>query len=132
MQGVNMDWILLVIGLLAGGAGGAGIVAGLSKNKDPKIIEKTIEVDSKLTDQAILQVPCSADFITKHTAALCREMWCRMHMRSGNQSNKASSQECEAISNANNKRLIYESCLEYARGDDNTRKQCIEFFDRRI
>lgn len=127
-----MDWILLVIGLLAGIAGGAGVTAGVMKNKEPRIIEKTIEVDRSLSNADLLKVPCSKEYIKENGEALCREMFCRMNTRSGNQSNAASAKECEAISNTINKSYVLKKCKDLSKGDADKEKACVEFFDRRL
>ena len=134
-----MDWILLVVGFLVGAAGGAGLTAGVLKNKEPQIIEKTIEVDRSLTSADLLKVPCSKEYMEQHTSALCSLMFCRMNTRSGNQSNAASAKECEAISNTINKRYILDQCHKVAakldlkaQEYDAKVKSCLEFYDRRI
>jgi hypothetical protein len=129
---LKMDWILLIIGLIAGAAGGAGITAGIMKNKEPRIIEKTIEVDRSLSNADLLKVPCSKEYIQDKGEALCREMFCRMNTRSGNQSNAASAKECELISNTINKSYVLEKCKELGKQDAVKEKACIEFFDRRL
>ena len=129
---MKMDWILLIIGLVVGAAGGAGITAGVIKNKEPRIIEKTIEVDRSLSNADLLKVPCSAIYIKENGEALCREMFCRMNTRSGNQSNTASAKECEAISNTINKSYVLKKCKDLGKEDADKEKACIEFFDRRL
>ena len=128
----KMEWILLAIGIIAGALGGAGITAGVIKNKEPRIIEKTIEVDRSLSNADLLKVPCSEAYIKQNGEALCREMFCRMNTRSGNQSNAASARECEAISNTINKSYVLKKCKEMGKGNDDKEKACIEFFDRRL
>lgn len=130
--GISMDGLLLIICMLAGGLGGAGITAGFMKTKDPKIIEKTIEVDRSLSNADLLKIPCSENYIKEKGQLLCREMFCRMNTRSGNQSNVASAKECEAISNIINKSHIIKYCSSYAQQDDKKERSCLEFFDRRL
>ena len=134
-----MDWVLLVVGFLVGAAGGAGLTAGVLKNKEPRIIKKTIQVDRSLTSADLLKVPCSKEYMEQHTSALCSLMFCRMNTRSGNQSNAASAQECEAISNTLNKRYILNQCNKVAekldlkaQEYDAKVKACLEFYDRRL
>ena len=136
---MKMDWLLLVIGFLVGAAGGAGLTAGVIKNKEPRVIEKTIEVDRSLTSADLLKVPCSSEYIKDHGPSMCREMFCRMNTRSGNQSNAASAKECEAISNTINKQYILDQCYKMAAKLDlqaqeleAREKACLEFFDRRL
>jgi hypothetical protein len=137
---LKMEWIIAVIAFLVGGGAGAGITASLLK-KEPQvqIVEKMVEVDNSLSDTDLLKVPCSAEYMEKNGEALCREMFCRMNTRSGNQSNAATAQECEAISNTINKAFVQKHCTEMAKMSDTTaeefdkvNKACIEFFDRRL
>jgi len=143
----KMEWIIGIVALIVGAGSGTGITYSLMKNKKPqiqivetnKVIEKMVEVDRSLTDQDLLKVPCSKEYMEKNGDILCREMFCRMNTRSGNSSNSASSKECETIGNILNKRSIYKLCEEAAKVSDTTdtefdtkKKQCIEFFDRRI
>ncbi len=130
--GIDMEWVLLVIGLIAGGAAGAGVTVGIIKNKPARIVEKMIEVDSSLSDADLLKIPCSSEYIKDKGEALCREMFCRMNTRSGNQSNAASAKECEAISNTINKSYVLSKCHEMSSGDQTKIKNCIDFFDRRL
>ena len=137
---LKMEWVIAIVAFLVGGGAGAGITASLMK-KEPevKVIEKMVEVDSSLSDTDLLKVPCSAEYMEKNGEALCREMFCRMNTRSGNQSNAATAQECEAISNTINKAFVQKHCYEMAKASDTTgeeydkvAKECIEFFDRRL
>ena len=136
----KMEWVIAVIAFLVGGGAGAGITHSLMK-KEPqvKIVEKMVEVDNSLSNTDLLKVPCSSDYMEKNGEALCREMFCRMNTRSGNQSNAATAQECEAISNTINKAFVQKHCTEMAKESDTTgeeydkvNKACIEFFDRRL
>ena len=136
----KMEWVIAVIAFLVGGGAGAGITHSLMK-KEPqvKIVEKMIEVDNSLSDTDLLKIPCSAEYMEKNGEALCREMFCRMNTRSGNQSNSASAQECEAISNTINKAFVQKHCSKLAdtldlkaQEHEAKVKSCIEFFDRRL
>ena len=90
-----MEWVIAVVAFIAGG----GITSAIVKNKPAEIqvVEKMVEVDTSLSDTDLLQVPCSSEYMEKNGEALCREMFCRMNTRSGNESNAATAQECEAI-----------------------------------
>ena len=75
----------------------------------------------------------------KNGEQLCREMFCRMNTRGGATQQTATSKECEAISNTINKAFIQETCSGLAKEMDvtsveydNSYKNCIEFFDRRL
>ena len=136
-----MEWVIAIVAFLVGGAAGGGITAAVIKNKpaEIKVIEKMVEVDNSLSDTDLLKVPCSAEYMEKNGEALCREMFCRMNTRSGNQSNAATAQECEAISNTINKAFVQKHCADVAKASgttgeefDKVNKACIEFFDRRL
>lgn len=138
---VNMEWILLAVGLLVG----SGSTWGIMKNRPPKIvetnkvIEKMVEVDKNLTDTDLLKIPCSLEFLKENGSALCRELYCRMSTRGGATQQTATSKECEAIGNILNKDLILKICSKRALAKDlqaheleAAEKDCISFFDRRI
>ena len=133
-----MEWIVAAVAFLVGGGVGGGVTWSLMKDKEPvvietnKVVEKMVEVDSSLTDQDLLKIPCSSEYMEKNGEGLCREMFCRMNTRSGNQSNAATAKECEAISNTINKAFVQEHCQTLSAGDDEKNKACIEFFDRRL
>ena len=66
-------------------------------------------------------------------------MFCRMNTRGGATQQTASSKECEAIGNILNKNTILRACEEAAKKADlkaqefdKRKKECIEFFDRRL
>lgn len=138
-----MEWVLLAVGLVVGGGSGAGITFAFMKNKKPlvvetnKVVEKMVEVDLSLTETDLLQIPCSSEYISKHGESLCREMFCRMNTRSGNQANAATSKECESISNLINSSLIISTCkIEKKEGqtEEDIRAQkesCIRVFEKR-
>ena len=135
-----MEWIVGVVAFIIGAGGGTGITWSLMKNRkvDPvivetnKVVEKMVEVDNSLTDQDLLKIPCSKEYMEANGEGLCREKFCRMNTRSGNQSNSATAKECEAISNTINKAFVQEHCQTLSGGDDEKNKACIEFFDRRL
>ena len=135
-----MEWIIAAVAFLVGSGAGTGITWSLMKNRKPevqivetnKVVEKMVEVDNSLTDQDLLKIPCSKDYMEANGEGLCREMFCRMNTRSGNQSNAATAKECEAISNTINKAFVQKHCKMLYKDNDEKEKQCIEFFDRRL
>ena len=81
-------YILIALGgLIVGGGSTAAIMLKVLKSKDAppviveQIAEQQIEVQKQLTQTDLLEVPCSAEFIDKHSDLLCREMFCRMQTR---------------------------------------------------
>ena len=140
---IKMEWVLLAVGLIVGGGSGAGITFAFMKNKKPvvvetnKVVEKMVEVDLSLTETDLLKIPCSAEYIEAHGESLCREMFCRMNTRSGNQANSASQKECESISNLINSSLIIDTCkIEPKEGQTEEdiraeRENCIRVFEKR-
>ena len=130
-----MEWVFLVVGIIVGAGSGTGVTWAFLRNKKPeiietnKVVEKMVEVDNSLTETDLLKVPCSASYIEKNGESLCREMFCRMNTRSGNQSNAASSKECESISNLINTKVIIDACKEYA--EENKKEQCERLFEKR-
>tara|TARA_B100001287_G_scaffold263605_2_gene254653 strand:- start:181 stop:609 length:429 start_codon:yes stop_codon:yes gene_type:complete len=140
LKGIKMEWLIVAIAFVVGSGAGTGITWSIMKNKKPKVqivetnkvVEKMVEVDNSLTDQDLLKIPCSKEYMEKNGEGLCREMFCRMNTRSGNQSNAATAKECEAIGNILNKKMILKKCEDLAKGDATKKKECIEFFDRRL
>jgi hypothetical protein len=121
----KMEWILLAIGLVAGGAGGF-FVGKQTAPSEPIIIQQPPPVTGsaagdKLADIDLVKVPCSTEFITANGDLLCRELFCRMQQRGID--SQTSSADCAAISNINNSlriiELIEESCkIDTAETDD--------------
>ena len=113
----KMEWIVGLAAFIVGAGGGTGVTWAIMRKQEPtivetnKVVEKMVEVDLSLTETDLLKTPCSADFIDKHGESLCREMFCRMNTRSGNQANSASQKECESISNIINSELIIKKCF---------------------
>ena len=108
-------YILIALGgLIVGGGSTAAIMLKVLKSKDAppviveQIAEQQIEVQKQLTQTDLLEVPCSNEFIDKHSDLLCREMFCRMQTR-GIDSQTAGA-ECESISNIQNSLMILKSC----------------------
>ena len=110
-------WAWILIGVVAGGGGTAGTFLALNKNIDPptvvivpdnKVAEDQIAVQKQLTNIDLLEVPCSMEYINKHTDGLCREMFCRMTTRGID--SKTSGQECESIGNILNSIVILKAC----------------------
>ena len=135
-----MEIVVGIIAFIVGAGGGTGITWSIMKKRQPevrvvetnKVVEKMVEVDNSLTEKDLLKIPCSKEYMEKNGEGLCREMFCRMNTRSGNQSNAATAKECEAISNTINKAFVQKHCKDLYKDNDEKEKQCIEFFDRRL
>lgn len=108
---IKMEWILLAIGLLAGGTGGFFIGKG-TKPVEPIVIEQPppvtgSEAGDKLADIDLVKVPCSAEFIKDNSDLLCRELFCRMQQRGID--SKTSAADCAVISNMNNTLVLIDT-----------------------
>lgn len=109
-----MEWILLGVGLLLGGAG--GFFAGQATKPDAPVVvvppDNGVEVGEQLADIDLVQIPCSTEFITANSDLLCRELFCRMQQRGIDA--QTSGADCAAISNINNSikiiKLIENAC----------------------
>ena len=65
-----------------------------SRNLEPPVIkevvaEKQIEVEAALTDQDLLEIPCSKDYLSENGESLCREMYCYLMTRGAIGNNNA-------------------------------------------
>jgi hypothetical protein len=66
------------------------------------------EIDKKLTNLDLLEIPCSQDYIATFGDGLCREMFCTMFTRGD--SSQTSGQQCEQIANVNNTISMLKYC----------------------
>jgi len=131
MKGLNkMEFLFVFIGgLIIGG----GAVFGLSKNKknqEPIVIQShqgTEEAIKNLTALDITQPICEPQYIKDNGDSLCRELTCLQFSRGLD--SKTSGQQCEAISNINNKIQIEKWCNKYE--EQELKKECIELFWKR-
>ena len=160
---IKMEIIIGIVAFLVGGGTVFGVTKALEK-KDPIVIqdntaEKQQDVVLQLTDLDLVKEACSSTFIVDKEQGdiLCRELFCRMQQRGVDA--KTGATECEAISNAANKKMIFQFCtaaathevqpipvelVEEVEGASNPQakkdisfneedfKKCIELFDRRI
>lgn len=118
----------LTIGLLCflGGAlVGGGTIFGINeagKKDHTELIEaigqlKTPLADAQgdvmrsMTDQDLLQVACSKEWMSDKGDSLCREMFCRMQNRGLDKG--ATTTECENISHITNSKAKLNSCMQY-------------------
>ena len=100
---IKMEWVLLGVGLLLGGAG--GFFAGkATKQETPVVVvpppDTGVKVGEQLADIDLVKIPCSTDFIKENSDLLCRELFCRMQQRGLDAQTSAA--DCAAISNMNN------------------------------
>ena len=156
---IKMEIIIGVAAFLLGG----GLVFGVTKATEDKVpipiviqdntSEKQQDVVLQLTDLDLVKEACSATFIVDKAQGdiLCRELFCRMQQRGVDA--KTGATECEAISNAANKKTIFNFCASAAQevaivpGEDSETSaalkgevsfnekdfnKCIELFDRRL
>ena len=88
------------------------------------IHKEEIDIRKSLTAPDLIEVPCSADFISENGEGLCREMFCRLQTREGD---GASQSECEEIANLNNTITILSECKNMEIEID----QCLKVLDTR-
>lgn len=119
-----------IICFVVGGLIGAGTTVAIDKANDRDTVELVEaigqlkdhlgegqkQVQINLTDQDLLKVACSSEWMEKNTDALCREMFCRMQNRGLDKG--ATQAECENISHMTNSKTRLATCMEY--WDDST------------
>lgn len=129
-----MFWAALIIGLIAGGGGAAGIMHAINnKNgKGPSTALEQVKLQQKLTDLDLVRPVCGPDFIKNHPdgSLLCRELFCRMQQRGIDA--KTSQTDCEKIGNMLNKQALWRFCQTAAKNDKDVFRNCTEIFDRRM
>jgi hypothetical protein len=132
---LNMVEIIVaaIIGI-AVGIGGTVVVQNANKNDvqvvavgGDQVAKEQVEVQKKLIDLDLLVEPCGKEFIEKHDALLCREMFCRMQTRGID--SQTSQTDCESISNLANTKEIQDTC----KGLEGEKKEACEdlFFKRK-
>ena len=132
----KMIWAALVVGLLLGGGGGAGIMHAINKKKKVQAVKGTayeqVKLQQKLTDLDLVKPVCTPEFINKNAdgSLLCRELFCRMMQRGIDA--KTSQIDCSNIGNMLNKSSLYRFCQTTAKNDKDVFRACIELFDRRL
>ena len=113
---INMEWILLGVGLLVGGGVGFG-AAKLSEPKPPLVIEdKTSqeqqEVIKQLTNLDLIMPLCTPDKEGKlDHADMCRYLACLQYSRGID--SQTSGAECEKISNQMSSRAVLDHCMPF-------------------
>ena len=127
----KMEWILLAVGLVVGGASGFGIAQiGKQPVKHIEVVTES-KVGNKLADIDLVKVPCSKDFIKEYSDLLCRELFCRMQQRGID--SKTSTVDCSGISNLNNTlRLIdiIEKSCDIKQEDTDKYNKCTDRYMR--
>ena len=116
-DGDNMILTFTMIGLtglIVGGFGTAYVINKRSADEAPIVVVsdpvagEQQEIIKQLTNLDMLVEPCSTEYINKNSDLLCREMYCRVMTRGID--SKTSGQECEAISNVANSKIIINHC----------------------
>lgn len=131
-----MLWTSLIVGLLVGGSGGAGIMHIIHKKRTQKAPPSTafeqVKLQQKLTDIDLIKPICTPEFIAKSPdgSLLCRELFCRMQQRGIDA--KTSQVDCSNIGNMLNKSALYRHCHDVSKNDKDIFRNCIELFDRRL
>ena len=134
--------VAALIGIILGGGTATGVAVAVNNKTSKAAAEAAAVAGSKaaaevvgdltapstnLTAPDLLKVACSSEHIDKHGDMLCREMFCRMQSRGIDA--KTSGTECEQISNVSNKKTMMLTCDSL---QEPSRKECYDFFDKRI
>jgi len=138
---------MLFICFFVGGISGTIATMKINKHNQQKNTPQTpiiiqppeeSEIDKKLTDLDLLEVPCSQTYISSFGDGLCREMFCTMFTRGD--TSQTSGQQCEQIANVNNTISMLKYChvdLPKDSTDDSYKKMkeqmesCIQVFRER-
>ena len=124
-----MEWLIVVVALIAGGGAGAGIVSGMNKDKNDESGVVQAEVAKQLSDMDILKEPCSSEYIETNGDGLCREMFCWAQTNST--TGEASGISCDAISNINNTITVLDVCGKQSQLSDDAVDSCRTLFRER-
>lgn len=114
-----------IICFLVGGLLGVGGTIAVDKANDKDTVELVEaigqlkdhlgegqkQVQINLTDEDLLKVACSAEWMTENSDSLCREMFCRMQNRGLDKG--ATTTECENISHITNSKARLSTCMVY-------------------
>lgn len=126
---MKMEWLIVVVALIAGGGAGAGIVSGMNKDKNDESGVVQAEVAKQLSDMDILKEPCSSEYIETNGDGLCREMFCWAQTNST--TGEASGISCDAISNINNTITVLDVCGKQSQLSDDAVDSCRTLFRER-
>lgn len=120
---------IALISFLTGSALTAGVVIKIKDSaqteQDVEAIIKSLETEFQkaqasavvnLTETDLLKIPCSEEYIERHSDLLCREMFCRMNRQGDGDS--ATETECLQISKTSLNLLKINTCMAY--WDENT------------
>lgn len=125
---MKMEWLIVLVALVAGGGAGAGIVGAVNKKKDDTGVVQA-EVAKQLSDMDILKEPCSSEYIETNGDGLCREMFCWAQTNST--TGEASGISCDAISNINNTITVLDVCGKQSQLSDDAVDSCRTLFRER-
>lgn len=86
------------------------LVTAIGELKTP-LADAQGTVMKNLTDQDLLKVACSSEWMVEKGDSLCREMFCRMQSRGLDKG--ATTTECENISHITNSQARLSTCMAY-------------------
>lgn len=121
MEPVTLGIICFLGGILLGGGtvfgvnkandkATADLVAAIGELKTP-LADAQGDVMRNLTDEDLLSVACSKEWMVDKGDSLCREMFCRMQNRGLDKG--ATTTECENISHVTNSKARLTECMQY-------------------
>ena len=116
----------IICGLLVGIIGTLGVQGIQDDAKDDTTAAAQQEVIKQLTSIDLIAPICSANYIKENGNLLCRELACLQFTRGID--SKTAGQQCEQISNINNKLAIRKACEKM---EDAKKQACIDLFWRR-
>ena len=124
-----MEWIIVVVALIAGAGAGAGVTSAINGNKGDESAVVQADTARQLSNMDILKEPCSPSYIETSGDGLCREMFCWAQTNST--TGEASGISCDAISNINNTITVLDICGKASQLSDDAMTSCYTLFRER-
>lgn len=121
--------VAILIGLVVGAGGTAGIVAVSKPDKTEQAAVIQAETAAQLSNMDVIKPACEQEFIEANGAGLCREMFCWAQTNSV--TGEASAISCDAISNLNNTITILDVCGRMSQSSDAAEDDCFTIFRER-
>jgi len=121
--------IAVLVGLLVGAGGTAGIVAATKNRSVDTSATVQAQTAAQLSNMDVVEPVCKSDYIESNGNGLCREMFCWAQTNST--TGEASGISCDAISNINNTITILDICGQQSQKSDVAQQACHTLFRER-